>query len=54
MIDWVTAVLRCNHDPFKLMDGFVMSCDKNGNNEWVVNKNVTVGGLFLLRFKLNQ
>lgn len=54
MIDWVTAVLRCNHDPFKLMDGFVMSCDKNGNNEWVVNKNVTVEGSFSSKIQIKS
>jgi II/X family phage/plasmid replication protein len=44
MIDWVTAVLPCDHDPSKLMSGMVMSFDVLGNPEWVVNKNVTVEG----------
>lgn len=44
MIDWVTAVISCNHDPSKLISGMVMSFDSLGNQEWVVNKNLSVEG----------
>ena len=44
MIDWVTAVISCNHDPSKLISGMVMSLDSLGNQEWGVNKNLSVEG----------
>ena len=44
MIDWVTAVISCNHDPSKLQDGFVMAYDAQGQNEWVVNRTLSVEG----------
>lgn len=44
MIDWVTAKLPCRHDPSKLISGMVMSFDPQGNNEWVVNKKLSVEG----------
>lgn len=44
MIDWVTAKLPCRHDPSKLLSGMVMSFDPQGNNEWVVNKKLSVEG----------
>lgn len=44
MIDWVTAIIPCKHDPSKLIDGFVMSYDRNGDQQWVINKRVTVEG----------
>lgn len=44
MIDWVTAILPCDHDPSKLISGMVMSFDALGNPEWVVNKQLTVEG----------
>ena len=40
MIDWVTAVLPCKHDPSKLISGMVMSFDASGKEEWTVNKNL--------------
>ena len=46
MIDWVTAVITCNHDPSKLMSGMVMSFDNRGENEWTVNKTLTVEGSY--------
>ncbi len=46
MIDWITAVLPCNHDASKLISGLVMSFDALGNNEWTVNKNITVEGSY--------
>lgn len=42
MIDWITAILPCNHDHSKLMAGFVMSFDANGEQEWVSEKRLTV------------
>ena len=44
MIDWATAKLPCRHDPSKLISGMVMSFDPQGNNEWVVNKKLSVEG----------
>ena len=44
MIDWVSAVLPCKHDPSKLISGLVMAFDAQGNNEWTVNKTLTVEG----------
>lgn len=44
MIDWITAILPCDHDPSKLISGCVMSYDAQGNQEWIVNKRVTVEG----------
>jgi II/X family phage/plasmid replication protein len=54
MIDWITAVLPCDHDSSKLMDGFVMSYDKNGKNEWVVNKQVTVEGSYSSKIQVKS
>ena len=44
MIDWVSAILPCKHDPSKLLSGLVMSFDAQGNNEWTVNKTLSVEG----------
>lgn len=46
MIDWVTAILPCKHDPSKLISGIVMSFDAQGNSEWVANKKITVQGSY--------
>ena len=54
MIDWASAILPCKHDPSKLISGVVMSFDPLGNNEWTVNKTLSVEGLILLRFKLSR
>ena len=54
MIDWITAILRCKHDPSKLVSGMVMSFDSQGNNEWVINKQVTVEGPIPQKFRLNH
>lgn len=42
MIDWITAVLPCDHDHSKLISGIVMSFDANGKQEWVCEKRVTI------------
>ena len=44
MIDWVSAILPCKHDASRLLDGFVMSFDANGEQEWVCNKTLSVEG----------
>lgn len=44
MIDWVTAILPCDHDPAKLISGIVMSFDSLGEQQWIVNKTLTVEG----------
>ena len=46
MIDWVTCTLPCKHDPDKLISGFVMSFDALGNQEWTVNKKLSIEGSF--------
>lgn len=46
MIDWVTAVIPCRHDPSKLIDGLVMSFDRLGEQQWVTNKRITVEGSY--------
>ena len=54
MIDWVTAVLRCDHDPSKLISGMVMSFDALGNQEWTVNKNLTVEGSYSSKIQIKS
>lgn len=44
MIDWITAILPCDHDPSKLISGIVMSFDAAGAQQWVVNKTLSVEG----------
>jgi II/X family phage/plasmid replication protein len=44
MIDWVTAILPCDHDPSKLISGIVMSFNAAGEQEWVSNKTLSVEG----------
>ena len=44
MIDWITAILPCDHDPGKLISGIVMSFDALGEQQWIVNKTLTVEG----------
>jgi hypothetical protein len=54
MIDWITAVIPCNHDQSKLISGMVMSFDSQGNNEWVVNKQVTVEGSYSSKIQVKS
>lgn len=54
MIDWITAILPCDHDPSKLMSGMVMSFDSNGENEWTVNKNLTVEGSYSTKIQIKS
>lgn len=54
MIDWVTAVLHCDHDPSKLISGMVMSFDSNGSQEWVVNKQLTVEGSYSSKIQIKS
>lgn len=44
MIDWVSAILPCNHDATRLLDGFVMSFDALGAQQWICNKTLSVEG----------
>lgn len=46
MIDWVSAILPCKHDPSKLIDGFVMSFDALGAQQWICNKKLSVEGSY--------
>lgn len=44
MIDWITAILPCNHDQSRLISGLVYSFDAQGNQEWMVEKRLSVEG----------
>lgn len=54
MIDWVSAILPCRHDPSTLVSGVVMSFDKNGQNEWSVNKNLSVEGSYSSKIQIKS
>jgi II/X family phage/plasmid replication protein len=54
MIDWVTAILPCKHDPSKLISGMVMSFDSLGNPEWTVNKKLSVEGSYSSKIQLKS
>lgn len=54
MIDWVTAILPCKHDPSKLISGFVMSYDALAQPEWIVNKKLTVEGSFSSKIQIKS
>ena len=54
MIDWITAIVPCDHDPSKLISGVVMSFDSQGNSDWVVNKHVTVEGSYSSKIQVKS
>lgn len=54
MIDWVTAILPCKHDPSKLISGIVMSFDSLGNPEWTVNKKLSVEGSYSSKIQIKS
>lgn len=54
MIDWVSCEIRCNHDPSKLISGLVMSFDAEGNNEWTINKNLSVEGSYSSKIQVKS
>lgn len=54
MIDWVTAILPCKHDPSKLISGMVMSFDSLGNPEWTVNKKLSVEGSYSSKIQIKS
>lgn len=54
MIDWVSAVLPCSHDSSALMDGFVMSFDAKGEQQWIVNKKLTVEGSYSSKIQIKS
>jgi len=54
MIDWVSAILPCKHDPSKLISGLVMSFDAQGNNEWTVNKTLSVEGSYSSKIQIKS
>jgi II/X family phage/plasmid replication protein len=45
MIDWVTAILPCNHDTNKLFVGYIASVNKDGV-EWCVDKRLSIEGSY--------
>ena len=54
MIDWVSAILPCKHDPSKLISGLVMSFDAQGNNEWTVNKTLSIEGSYSSKIQIKS
>lgn len=54
MIDWVTSILPCKHDPDKLSSGVVASLDREGNTEWLVNKKMTVEGSYSTKIQIKS
>lgn len=46
MIDWITAVLPCSHDPKKLRAGLVACLDASGDVQWTVEKALQVEGSY--------
>lgn len=44
MIDWITAILPCNHDQSKLQAGLVACLDAEGNIQWKIDKALSVPG----------
>lgn len=46
MIDWITAVLPCSHDPQKLRAGLVACLDASGEVVWTVEKALSVEGSY--------
>ena len=54
MIDWVSAILPCKHDPSKLISGLVMAFDAQGENEWTVNKTLTVEGSYSSKIQIKS
>ena len=54
MIDWITAILPCNHDSDRLDAGFVASVNANGDPEWMVSKKLTVEGSFSSKIQIKS
>ena len=54
MIDYVSGFFPCKHDPSKLISGLVMSFDALGNNEWTVNKKLSVEGSHSSKIQLQS
>ena len=54
MIDYVSGFLPCKHDPSKLISGLVMSFDALGNQEWVVNKRLSIEGSYSSKIQLQS
>lgn len=54
MIDWVSAILPCRHDSSALIDGFVMSFDAKGEQQWTVNKKLTVEGSYSSKIQIKS
>lgn len=54
MIDWVSAILPCKHDTSRLLDGFVMSFDALGEQQWVCNKTLSVEGSYSSKIQIKS
>lgn len=54
MIDWVSAILPCNHDATRLLDGFVMSFDALGQQQWICNKTLSIEGSYSSKIQIKS
>lgn len=54
MIDWITAVIRCEHDPDKLQSGRVLVLEKNGDLKYHVDKALSVEGSYSSRIQIRS
>src|SRR5690606_8495419 len=54
MIDWVTAILPCKHDPSRLIDGLIYSYDALGNQQWMVEKKLSIEGSFSSKVQIKS
>lgn len=54
MIDWVTAILPCKHDPSRLIDGLIYSYDALGNEQWMVEKKLSIEGSFSSKVQIKS
>ena len=54
MIDWVSCILPCKHDSSALMDGFVMAFDAKGEQQWTVNKKLSVEGSYSSKIQIKS
>ena len=54
MIDWVTAILPCKHDRSRLIDGLIYSYDALGNQQWMVEKKLSIEGSFSSKVQIKS
>lgn len=54
MIDWITAILPCEHDPEKLQSGRVLCLDGQGGLSWYVDKALSVEGSYSSKIQIKS